>query len=88
MKLAQYGEEKLISRSQVKRVLARVDQFNSVVFDLEGVDTIGQAFADEIFRVFARSNPATELLTVHASPSVQQQIQSARSQWAAESGGL
>ncbi len=88
VKLAQYGEEKLISRSQAKRLLSRVDQFKSVVFDFEGVAAIGQAFADEIFRVFARSHPAIELLAVHATPGVQQQIQSARSQWAAETGGL
>jgi hypothetical protein len=88
VKLAQYGEDKLISRSQAKRLLTRVDQFKSVVFDFEGVSSIGQAFADEIFRVFARSHPGIELAAVHASADVQQQVQSARSQWAAETGGL
>ena len=88
VRLAQYGEDKLISRSQAKRLLGRVDQFKSVVFDFEGVATIGQAFADEIFRVFARSHPSIELLAVHTTTGVQQQIQSARSQWAAETGGL
>ena len=52
VRLAQYGEELLVSRSQAKRLLARVDRFKVVIFDFEEVDKVGQAFADEIFRVF------------------------------------
>jgi len=88
VRLAQYGEDKLISRSQAKRLLSRVDLFRSVWFDFEGVETIGQAFADEIFRVFARSHPEIELVPVHATPQVQQMINSARAQLAAETGGV
>ena len=53
VRLAQYGNDRLISRSQAKRVLARVELFKTVLFDFAGVETIGQAFADEVFRVFA-----------------------------------
>ena len=88
VKLSQYGEEKLVSRSQAKRLLARVDQFKTVVFDFEGVAGIGQAFADEIFRVFAHDHPGIELVPINALPEVQQQIQSARSQLARETGGI
>lgn len=52
--------------------------FKSVWFDFDGVETIGQAFADEIFRVFARSHPEIEIVPVGATPEVQQIIQSAR----------
>ena len=48
VQLAQYGNDKLISRSQAKRVLARVELFKTVVLDFTSVPTIGQAFADEL----------------------------------------
>lgn len=88
VRLAQYGEDKLISRSQAKRLLTRVDLFRSVLFDFEGVETIGQAFADEIFRVFARSHPDLEVVPINANPQVQQVVNSVRVQWAAETGGI
>ena len=87
VRLAQYGEDKLISRSQAKRLLSRVDLFTSVLFDFKGVESIGQAFADEIFRVFARSHPNIEISPVNANPEVQQMIHAARVQWAAELPG-
>jgi hypothetical protein len=88
VKLAQYGEDKLISRSQAKRLLARVELFKSVWLNFEGVETIGQAFADEIFRVFARSHPHIEIVPVNANPQVQGMINAARTQWANDVGGI
>jgi hypothetical protein len=88
VKLAQYGEDKLISRSQAKRLVARIDQFKTVFFDFEGVETIGQAFADEIFRVFAKSHPQLEIIPVNANPEVQGMIGAARAQWSSDVGGI
>ncbi|MGI8741794.1 MAG: STAS-like domain-containing protein [Bryobacteraceae bacterium] len=88
VRLAQYGEDKLISRSQAKRLVARVDQFKSVLFDFEGVETIGQAFADEIFRVFARSHPEIDVVAIKANTEVQGMINAARAQWAKDIGGI
>jgi anti-sigma regulatory factor (Ser/Thr protein kinase) len=76
--LAQHVGEALISRSQAKRVLARVDLFRTVVFDFSGVESIGRAFADEIFRVFAQGHPDIELQFVHANAAVKQVIARAR----------
>jgi len=53
VKLALYEGERLISRSQAKRILCRVEMFKTVLLDFNGVDYIGQAFADEVFRVFS-----------------------------------
>jgi hypothetical protein len=72
--LAQYGDEQLISRSQAKRLLARLDKFKVVVLDFSNVETIGQAFADEVFRVFVNDHPDIELRSVNANTSVQQMI--------------
>src|SRR3989338_2182080 len=74
VRLAQYGNDKLISRSQAKRLLARVQLFKTVVFDFEGVPMIGQAFADEIFRVFANSHPEIQLLWIKANSEVKRMI--------------
>jgi hypothetical protein len=70
----------LVSRSQAKRVLARIDQFENVVFDFAEVETIGQAFADEIFRVYARQHPKVLLAWLHASAQVEEMISRARAE--------
>ncbi len=74
VRLAQYGDNNLISRSQAKRVLVRIEKFKTVVFNFEGVEFIGQAFADEIFRVFAKKHPEIEILTSKTHPDVKRMI--------------
>ena len=74
VRLAQYGEDKLVSRSQAKRLLARVEKFSTVIFDFDQVDSIGQAFADEIFRVFKTRQPEVELVDLNANKQVTQMI--------------
>lgn len=78
VRLAKVGNENLVSRSQAKRLLQRVERFRIVVLDFEGVERIGQAFSDEIFRVFAVEHPYVELITMHAQPEVQQMIRRAQ----------
>lgn len=77
VRLARVGDENLVSRSQARRVMQRVDRFRCVVLDFEDVSSIGQAFADEIFRVFANAHPEVELHAVHAVSDVQQMIRRA-----------
>lgn len=77
VRLARIGDENLVSRSQAKRLLQRVDRFSTVILDFEDVTTIGQAFADEVFRVFANEHPAIELIHIHAVADVQQMIRRA-----------
>ena len=77
IKLARYGNEQLVSRSQAKRVLARFDRFKEILLDFEGIETIGPAFADEIFRVFKSRNPTIELVALYKTPAVDQMIQRA-----------
>ena len=48
-----------------------------MVLDFEGIATIGQAFADEVFRVFAQAHPGVELVATHAVSDVQQMIRRA-----------
>ena len=72
--LAQYGNDKPISRSQAKRVVSRLELFKTILFDFTGVPSIGQAFADEIFRVFANEHPTISVLSIHANSEVQRMI--------------
>lgn len=72
--LARYGDENLVSRSQAKRLLTRFERFREIVLDFDTVDSIGQAFADEIFRVFASQNPNIHLIPVNANEQVQKMI--------------
>jgi DNA-binding Lrp family transcriptional regulator len=76
--LLRYGTENLISRSQAKRLLARFERFREVVLDFEGVPEIGQAFADEIFRVYTKEHPEVKLTAIRANPEVEKMIRRAR----------
>jgi len=71
MRLARYGDEQLVSRSQAKRLIARFDRFKRVVLDFQGIAEVGQAFADELFRVYAREHPDVELLPIHYSEQIE-----------------
>ena len=77
--LAQYGDENLVSRSQAKRVLARFERFRDIMLDFRGVSLIGQAFADEIFRVFAQAHPDIHLAWQNADDEIEKMIKRAKS---------
>ncbi len=74
VKLLKYGKENLISRSQAKRLLARFDKFKEIYLDFEGINMIGQAFADEIFRVFRNQYPHIHIRHGRANKKVERVI--------------
>lgn len=59
-----------ISRSQAKKVLAGLEKYKKIIFNFAGVEVIGQAFADEIFRVFNIEHPDIILEPINMSDSV------------------
>ncbi|MDX9872019.1 MAG: DUF4325 domain-containing protein [Clostridia bacterium] len=75
VKLMQFEGEALMSRSQARRLLARVDHFKEAVLDFQDVILIGQAFADEIFRVFQNAHPDIRLISINQNPDVERMIQ-------------
>jgi anti-sigma regulatory factor (Ser/Thr protein kinase)/biotin operon repressor len=79
VKLMRYGDDNLVSRSQAKRLLARVDRFKTVVLDFSGIASVGQAFADEVFRVFRSKNPGVEVVPIHTSSEVKRMMTRAES---------
>lgn len=74
VKLAQHGDEKLVSRSQAKRVLSGLDRFTNIIFDFNGVETIGQAFADQIFRVYKTQHPEIKIIFLNTNKNLDNMI--------------
>lgn len=60
-----------ISRSQARRLLVGLDKYKEVVLDFDSVPTIGQAFADEIFRVFQNRYPDIKIRPINMGETVE-----------------
>lgn len=60
-----------ISRSQARRVLSGLEKFKTIILDFNKVPSVGQAFADEIFRVFLSRHPDITIVPVNANEAVQ-----------------
>lgn len=71
MTLARYGDENLVSRSQAKRLLVRFERFKEVILDFKGVDTIRQAFADEVFRAYPSQYPRGHIVPLNFNEQIQ-----------------
>jgi anti-sigma regulatory factor (Ser/Thr protein kinase) len=88
LKLATFGDESLLSRSSARRVLARVERFDEALLDFRSVKSIGPAFADEIFRVFANQHPEVTLISINANEPVTLMIRRAKAAQAEGESGL
>ena len=64
----------LVSRSQARRILSGLELFKEVILDFNDIAYIGQAFADEIFRVFKNIHPHTTIMAQNANEEVQYMI--------------
>lgn len=59
-----------ISRSQARRILVGLEKFESIILDFDKVSTVGQAFADEIFRVFRNKYPKKKIIAINTNKAV------------------
>ena len=59
-----------ISRSQAKRLLMGLEKFKQIVLDFKGVQSVGQAFVDEVFRVFKKEHSDIDIQYVNANNEV------------------
>lgn len=59
-----------ISRSQARRIMHGLERFKSIILDFDKVPTVGQAFADEIFRVFQQRYPTLRIKAVNMNEAV------------------
>lgn len=60
-----------LSRSQAKRLLMGLEKFNTIILDFKGVVSVGQAFVDEVFRVFKNEYPNITIHHVGANDEVE-----------------
>jgi biotin operon repressor len=67
--VALYHKE-LVSRSEARRILNGLDKFREIIIDFLGVRSIGQGFADEIFRVFRKVHPDIAISVENLNPSL------------------
>jgi len=65
-----FAARDFVTRSEAKRLVFRLEQFHEVILDFAGLKSIGQGFADEVFRVFPASHPAVILKRVNVPPAI------------------
>lgn len=59
-----------VSRSQARRVLVGLEKFKKIILDFDRVPNIGQAFADEVFRVFQSRYPQISIEPINMNETV------------------
>ncbi len=69
---------RFISRSEAKRLLQGLEKFRELVLDFQGVQEIGQGFADEVFRVWPSFHPGIAIEAVRMAPAVEFMVKRAR----------
>lgn len=60
-----------VSRSQARRILSGLEKFATITLDFKGIDSVGQGFADEVFRVWRSHHPQTSIEVQNAGENVQ-----------------
>lgn len=63
-----------VARSQARRICNRLEEFREVILDFDGIEIMGQGFADELFRVYARACPQVILRPIHMTADVARMI--------------
>lgn len=65
-----------VSRSQARRIMdGLAGKFNTIILDYNKVPTVGQAFADEIYRVFQTRHPEITIKSINMNEVVAFMIQ-------------
>lgn len=64
------GEDRFVSRSQAKRVLFQLEKFNHIILDFREVEAVGQAFVDEVFRIFKHRHPGITIDYINANSAI------------------
>ncbi len=63
-----------VSRSEARRLLVNLEKFREIVLDFRDVRSVGQGFADEVFRVFTGRNPEIVIRSENVNPAVMAMI--------------
>jgi Mn-dependent DtxR family transcriptional regulator len=60
-----------VSRSQAKMVCNRLEKFSEAIFDFDGIEWMGQAFAHQLFIVYQNEHPDMILTPEHMNETVE-----------------
>ena len=77
IRLYKMGTE-YISRSQARRVLSGLEKFKYITLDFEGITIAGQAFCDEMFRVWKAKHPNKTIAYKNANDNIDFMIKRAK----------
>lgn len=66
-----------ISRSQARRVLSGLEKFSIIIMDYDQVPMVGQAFADEIYRVFTNKHTKIKIKNENMNEAVKFMVERA-----------
>ena len=69
-----------ISRSQARRILSGLDKFKIILLDFDKVPVVGQAFADEIYRVYQNAHPDILIQEENMSAAVKFMVERAKNE--------
>lgn len=67
-------QSEYISRSEGRRLTHNLHKFREILLDFKGVNSIGQGFADEVFRVFKNQVPGITINTINTNSVVDSMI--------------
>ncbi len=59
-----------ISRSQARRIMSGLEKFKTIILDFSGVETVGQAFADDVFRVWKNRHAGVKIVPKNMNENV------------------
>ncbi|MEW6408163.1 MAG: STAS-like domain-containing protein, partial [Patescibacteria group bacterium] len=68
-----------MSRSQARRIMFGLDKYKEIILDFKDVDTVGQSFADEIFRVWQSAHKKIKIIATNTSENAKFMIDRALS---------
>lgn len=60
-----------LSRSEARRLLSGLGKFEEIQLDFEKVESVGQGFVDEIFRVWLNDNPSKKIIPINMNSEVE-----------------
>lgn len=60
-----------LSRSEARRLLSGLGKFEEIELDFKKVESVGQGFVDEIFRVWLNDNPGKKIIPINMNSEVE-----------------
>ncbi len=67
-------KKEFISRSEAKRLLIGMEKFEEIIIDFKKVENVGQAFIDEVFRVFKNKYSSKRIIPINVNSVIEEMI--------------